>query len=58
MLIERGVPRDTSITARHTLFTDLTGKEDEIEEIVLTRLAKGIQKLGYWEQKQISEAIF
>ncbi|RCX26497.1 DEAD/DEAH box helicase [Thioalbus denitrificans] len=56
LLIERGVARDTAIVTRLTLFGDLTGKEEGLDNLISSRFADKLNELGYWERKQIADA--
>ncbi|WP_156781981.1 DEAD/DEAH box helicase [Acidihalobacter aeolianus] len=56
-LLEKGVPRDTAISARKNLLYDLNGDENDLDELVANRLTTGIMNLGYWERRQLSEAM-
>ncbi|MDY6837681.1 MAG: hypothetical protein SWH78_06890 [Thermodesulfobacteriota bacterium] len=57
LLIDKGVPRDTSIHLQRTILSDIQGDETNLSELVSKRIQRNSAQIDYWTMKQLNSII-
>jgi len=56
-LIDKGVPRDTSIHLQRTILSDIKGDEEKLPQLVSEYISRSEKHLSYWIKKQLNTVI-